>query len=120
MDKSLKLYKEIIDGIANLGKGVHRIWVKERGWPKLPKNEHINNYLKNLSDEEKDILVELLESARSGGIHDTLVYLNDRMAIDGLKFIENSVEMAHEPFDTTLYFDWVCRTEGDAWPDEKP
>ena len=118
MDKSTKLYKEIVDDLAQLHKGVHRKWVTKLGWPKLPENENINSFIGKLSQDEKEILVSLLESARDGGIHDTLVRLNDRMNIEGLRFVENGIEMAHEPFDTDLYYDWVCRREGDSWPDE--
>ncbi len=119
MNKSIQLYKEVVDELAQLHKGVHRKWVTEMGWPKIPKNEKINNLIGKLSNDDKLILVDILESARDGGIHDTLVRLNDRMSIEGLRFVENGVEMAHEPFDTELYYDWVCRREGDLWPDEE-
>ena len=118
-NKSLALYKEIVDGLTKLSKGVHRVWVKERGWPDLPENKNINEFIERLSDSDKDILVQLLEQARHSGIHDTLVYINDRMAINGLEFVEEGVKMSFQPFDTELYYDWVCRSEGDSWPDEK-
>ena len=119
MKPSLQLYKQTVDGLAQLHKGVHRLWVKERGWPDLPENKAINEFLSRLGDDEKDILADLLERARDGGIHDTLVYLNDRMAIDGMRLVQDGVEMAHQPFDTELYYDWTCRREGDDWPDEE-
>ena len=119
MDASLELYKQTVDGLANLHHGVHRMWVKERGWPDLPQNKGINEFLRRLNEAEKDILVDLLENARDGGIHDVLVYLNDQMDIEGTRIVQDGVEMAHQPFDTELYYDWTCRRQGDAWPDEK-
>jgi hypothetical protein len=116
---SLKLYKEVVDLLAGLHRGVHRVWVMERGWPKTEENNAINEFVASLSADQKEILVGLLESAREGGIHDTLVVLNDRMAINGLRFVENGVEMAHQPFDCELYYDWTCRRMGDDWPDDE-
>ena len=119
MKAPLQLYKSIIDGLAQLYEGVYRAWVTEKGWPKIPENTKVNKFIENLSNEDKEILVRILEEARSSGIHDTLVYFNERMSIEGLRFVEKGVEMAHEPFDTELYYDWVCRREGDSWPDEE-
>lgn len=121
-DPSLQLYKEIIDLLAGLGHGVHRLWVTERGWPTGfegdAENRAINAFLATLSAEQKEMLAGLLESARDGGVHDALAVLHDRMAIEGLRFTEGGVEMAFEPFDTQLYYDWTCRRMGDPWPDE--
>lgn len=120
MGKSLDLYKSIVDGLADLGKGVYRNWISERGaWPDLPENKPINDFLSKLDPNDKEILIDLLEDAREEGIHDTLVYFYDRMTIDGLKIIEKNVEMTIDPFGTELYYDWTCRVEGDLWPDEE-
>ena len=119
MSKSLQLYKNIVDELSQIHKGVYRSWTTEKGWPQTPANQKINNFLNKLSIEDKETLADLLEEARDGGIHDTLVNLNDRMSIEGLLFVEDGVEMAHQPFDTELYYDWMCRRSGDEWPDEK-
>ena len=120
MNQSIALYKTIVDALANLGRGVYRNWVIERGfWPQLPKNEAINDFLNRLNQSDKEVLVNLLEEARDGGIHDTLAFFNDKISVDGLKIVENDVEMAQEPFGTELYYDWVCRREGDPWPSEE-
>ncbi|AET61937.1 hypothetical protein HPL003_26105 [Paenibacillus terrae HPL-003] len=39
--------------------------------------------------------------------------------MNGMKIIKNDVEITKEPFDTEMYFDWVCRRKGDPWPDSK-
>ncbi|WP_221033313.1 DUF6547 family protein [Actomonas aquatica] len=117
-DPALQLYKSVVDGFAQIHEGVHRVWVTERGFPDLPENREKNQFLSELRPDQKEVLVQMLEEARDGGIHDTLVYLHDRMAIEGLRLREGGIEMAHEPFDTQLYYDWVCRRAGDNWPDE--
>ena len=118
-ESGLQLYKDIVDGLADLHEGVHRVWVMERGYPDTDDNKEINELLKILTPQQKQILAKMMEDSRSGGIHDTLVYLNDRMAIDGLRFTQDGVEVAHQPFDTELHYDWTCRRMGDDWPDEE-
>jgi hypothetical protein len=117
MDAPLNLYKSLVDGLATLHKGVHRAWI-ERGWPDVSDASSVRQLLAKLTPDEKKLLADLLESARDGGVHDTLVYLNDRMAINGLRFTQEGIELAHQPFDTELYYDWTSRRQGDNWPDE--
>ncbi len=117
MDPSLQLYKRTIDGLAQLHKGVHRRWIRE-GWPDSPKNKGINDLLSRLDAREKELLADLLEHAHDGGIHCALGYLNDQMAIDGMRIVQDGVEMAHQPFGAELYYDWKSRRLGNAWPDE--
>ena len=75
MDRALALYKSIVDGLAGLGSGVYRNWVLERGaWPAFPENEPINALLSKLDDTDKETLVTVLEEARHGRVHDTLVF----------------------------------------------
>ena len=61
MDESLRLYKNLIDGLAKLRRGVLGKWVKEKGWPDLPENRKINEFIFRLSNEEKEILSDILE-----------------------------------------------------------
>ncbi|TNJ63780.1 hypothetical protein FE784_23970 [Paenibacillus hemerocallicola] len=39
------------------------------------------------------------------------------LSTDGFEITKNGVKMATEPFGSEMYFDWVCRREGDEWPD---
>ncbi|NEP77059.1 MAG: hypothetical protein F6K39_02085 [Okeania sp. SIO3B3] len=118
-EKQLKLYKKFVDGMVSRSEGVLGRWVLERGaWPDMPENKVINEFLQKLGRHDKEVLAGLLEQARDDGIHDSLVYLYDKMTLDGLKLIEKGVELPQDPFGTELYFDWVARREGDPWPDE--
>jgi len=58
----------------------------------------------------------MIQQARDGGIHDTLVYLSEQVDLDNLKLIKDDVELAVEPYGTTMYWDWIARSEGDEWP----
>jgi hypothetical protein len=119
MNPQLALYKRLIDGLVELRTGVLGLWIKERGWPDLPKNREINELLSKLTPQEKDAVASIAQQARDGGIHDTLVFLNDEINQNGLRITQNSVEMAVEPYATELHWDWTCRREGDEWPEHQ-
>jgi len=120
MDESVDFYKKIVDGVVGLGNGVHGKWVLRKGaWPDTSeRNKLINKFLNKLDKNDKEVLAGMLESAHNSGVHDTLVFLYDRMMIDGLDLVEKGVSMAKDPFGTEIYFDYVARREGDPWPDE--
>ena len=117
--QSLELWKSFVDSFANLHDGVHRKWIVENGsYPKVDGNEKINEFLSSLSIESREILAAMMVSARRSGVHDALVVLNDRMEIENAKYFENGIEMEFQPFGTSLYYDYVCRREGDDWAQE--
>lgn len=84
----------------------------------MPDAPSVRPLLAKLSAEEKNLLIRLLEKAREGGMHDTLVYLNDEMSIRDLRFKKGQIELPHQPFDNQLYYDWISRRDGIPWPDE--
>jgi len=118
MNPRLALHKDFTEKLVARRNGVLGRWVKGKGWPDLPKNRPINQFLAKQSAEEKDLLVELLQEARDGGIHDTLVVLHEEMA-NGARLVKDGVEMAFEPYGTEIYVDWVARSEGDLWPESQ-
>jgi hypothetical protein len=119
MMNALAIYKTFIDGLVKRREGVLAQWVRTKGWPDPPGNREINKLLSKLTPEEKEVVAKIVQQAREGGIHDTLVFVNDRVNLNGLRISENSVEMAIEPYGTELYFDWVARCAGDPWPDDQ-
>ena len=57
----------------------------------------------------------MLVSARRGGVHDALVILNDRMALNDGVYCENGVQMEFQPYGYTLYQDYVGQRDGYEW-----
>ena len=112
-------YKNLVDGFVRIRPDVCAIWVKDkRPWPDLPENTAINDFVGSLTDGQREVLAALLQHARDGGIHDTLVFITDEINLRGLRLVQNGRELPVEPFDT-LYYDWTCRRGGDPWPDEQ-
>lgn len=118
MNKGLEYYKSFIDGLVIRRECTLKIWIKEKAWPQLPENDKYNKLLSELTNEQKDILCEIVQSARDGGIHDTLAYISDKMNRENLILEQQGIRLPFEPFDCEMNYDWVCRSGGDCWPDE--
>src|ERR1700687_6173335 len=116
MNPQLAMHQTFVDQFVKRRHGVLPRWVKEKGWPDLPKNKPINDLVSKLTSAEKDVLVELIAEAREGGMHDALVVLHTELA-NALRLVKYGVEMAFEPYGTEIYYDWICRCEGDNWPE---
>lgn len=115
MSRELELYKEFVDALAALSESVQATKVRA-GEPLhtgLPSNELYNEFVGGLTERQRQLLAELLDDARSSGIHDVLVLLES----DDYRLNRGQIELAKTPFGTQLHFDFVCRREGDPWPD---
>jgi hypothetical protein len=122
MDCALKLYKKLIDDLANqemlnsvTAKRVREKWL----WLETAADEltRQNKIIESLSDEDREIVSDMLESERAGGIHDVLVYLEDQMCLGGLRISIDGIELPLNPF-WSMYHDWQYRRTGEKWPDE--
>jgi hypothetical protein len=116
---NMEQYKKFVDDMVELRPSVLARWVQKDGWPKLPENENINRFLDQLTSAQKVVLSEMLQQARDSGIHDILVYLNEKMLLEGLRISIDGSELPIEPFGTELHYDWVCRRDGDEWPENE-
>ncbi len=94
-------------------------WVRiGKQWPDINEdNKLINEFISNLNETQKETLSALLENSYSAGIHDMMAGLSE-MYLDGLKIEINGITLPEEPFATELHYDYICRYEGDEWPDE--
>lgn len=78
-----------------------------------PDQEKYNRLLNSLTEEQRSILAELFREERTAGIHDLLVYLEEReLTIQGA-----GGSFCGSPFGTGMHFDYVARLAGDEWPD---
>ena len=114
MDMSTQLYKKLIDDLVGQRDCVFAKRVREKHLQHL-----CPQVIASLDDEVKESIAKMLQDARDGGIHDTLVYLNEEMTLNEMRIVLDGTELPVEPFDTEMFYDWVARCNGDAWPDEK-
>ena len=118
-EKGLRLYKDFLDELARRKDDVFLKQEVSQGYPDIPENTAINTFLSELDQKQKQVLTTMLYQAREGGIHDTLVCLHDRMALNELRIIQDGVEMPYAPFGNQLYYDWIGQVLGYPWPDEE-
>ena len=116
MNKRLSNYHQFIDSLVKLKDGVLGHWITEKGFPDLEENKTINEFLSRMTIQDKKIIASLVEQSRLGGIHDVLVFIQDQINTEEVKIYKEGIELANEPYGTTMYWDWTCRCEGDEWP----
>ncbi|MBL1226675.1 DUF6547 family protein [Enterococcus sp. BWR-S5] len=108
-ENELDSYKELVDGF---------VAISERDYRKVIENKK-STFMDKLNDEEKEVLFEWLSEARTGGIHDMLVYLNDLQNLEDLTIIKGKKKLPKEPFGTEIFYDYMCRLKGDSWPENE-
>lgn len=117
MDESLREYKRFIDSLVKRKISVVAKRIRDGVWnPDLQApsdHKKYNQLLASLSQEQRDLIAEIVQDVRIGGIHDTLVVLEE------YKLLRNDIELATEPYGTENYYDFIARLAGDTWPDEK-
>ena len=120
METALQLYKNFIDDLVKQRNDVVAKRVREKMlWPNTAADDltRQNKIIKSLSDKDREIIADMLQQAREGGIHDTLVYLSEQINLNGLRIAINGVELPVEPF-SEMFYDWTARCQGNNWPDE--
>jgi hypothetical protein len=88
-------------------------------YPDLEQNRDVNALLASLSEYQRRVLAEMMVESRRGGVHNALVILNDRLALNDAIYSEHGVEMEFQPYGMTLYQDYVARQAGDPWPESE-
>ena len=120
MPTPLSEYKKFITDLVQKQPSLTARAIRQRGHLNpSDRNEEINQLLAQLSAEQKEAVAQLLQQERDGGIHDTLAYLSEEINREGLRLVRNGVELALEPYGTEMYFDWIARVAGDAWPEHQ-
>jgi hypothetical protein len=116
MREKLKNYKKFIDGIVSIRESVLAVRFKKGVWHPEPPPEQVkyNELLSSLSEEQRYLLAEIIQQSADSAIHDVLVYLTD----NEYRIYKNEKPLPIEPFGTSLNYDFVCRREGDGWPDD--
>lgn len=69
-----------------------------------------------LSAPQRETLCEMLDNERQTAFHDLLALLEDAIALDDLQILQHGADIGAAR-EETLHFDFICRIEGDPWPD---
>ncbi len=117
MTDSPEQYKQFIDGLAKRRNAVEAQRIREGVWHREPPPDQVkyNELLAGLSQDERELVAQLVQAARDGGMHDVLAFMTE----GGYRLSQNGAELAWEPFGTEMYFDLGARAAGQSWPDEQ-
>jgi len=74
-----------------------------------------NELLERLSDEDRAMIADLLQSEKEAGMGAVLAFLADGQ----YRLVQHETTLSFEPFDTPYHYDFAARVAGDPWPDEK-
>lgn len=108
---NIEKYKAFIDGVVLTKDSISASWVMRGFYPEVDENAERNKFLATLTEAQRMEISRMLQEEKESGIHDLLAFLVDHCEIKN-----QGSELASEPFGTELYYDFVCRANGDAWP----
>jgi hypothetical protein len=111
-------YKRFIDGLVGIREAAEAKWIIDGNWSNRPEDKLLNDLLARLTSFERKALADVVQHARDSAIHDCLVFLGELFNLEGYALYRNGEPVPHEPF-AEMHFDWVCRREGEEWPDER-
>ena len=118
--KPLQMYKHLIDELVRRREEGYGDWITKARWPKTnPQNARINALLAELRPRQRKVVAEIAQRTRDAAIHDVLFVLHERQYFDNLRLVQSGMELPVMPFGTEMYYDWVSRVAGDAWPAEQ-
>jgi len=113
MSTPLEEYKAFIDGLLGWpGASSLARLVKE--WDTAtPKpyvlSEDFHELMAKFTHEQRQLIADLLQEAHESGIFTVLTYL------EPYTLVKNGIELAVEPFGSSLHDDWMARHEGWNW-----
>jgi len=73
-------------------------------------------FIAGLTPAEREMVAGMIQKARDVAISDTLAYVREQQASQGLRLARNGVALPVEPHHT-MNSDWWCRCQGEAWPE---
>ncbi len=128
MGTPLEEYQEFVDSLVRRRESVEARRVREGVWHKEPHPDQArdselltsvlqeqvkyNELLAGLSQDQRELIAEIVQHARDSSFHDVLVLMTDK----DYRLTRNGVELAFEPYGTPSFYDFVARRDGTPWP----
>lgn len=70
----------------------------------------------SLEPSAREVVARLIEAARRSAIHDLLCLLDGEIAGERITLLVGGQKLAESPY-ASFHYDFICRLEGDSWPD---
>jgi hypothetical protein len=121
MNQGFAAYKAFIDGLVELAKRESSTAFRLRHGQQLvpapylsPDGVEQNRLAEELSPEQHEFVAKLVQEERQAAVGDVLAFLTWQH----YQLSKDGIDLAFEPFGTENYYDFVCRLNGDAWPED--
>jgi hypothetical protein len=126
-EDGVQYYKALIDEFVDTAKSsvvANRI----RAWehseranlddlPPNPAEAERIRVFASMSPDQREMVASLIEDERRGAIHDLASKLEWLTTSQGLEIRWHGVVLPESPFGS-YHYDFICRIDGDAWPDD--
>ena len=124
-DPSLQLYKQLVDAlVAETRAPVVARWIREWG-PPVPTAyvtpPEFDAKMALFTAEQRSVMAELVAEAFASGMFYAIRDIEERCQLHAVVGVPGNTSLAPlpiEPFDNTLFQDFVGRRDGWDWPDE--
>ncbi len=114
MANPIEEHKDIINKLVRRTDSISANLVRKEGIFTKSKNEqNLNALVQRLNEDDRELLAQMLQKERIGGIHDVLVVINEECDINGLKLVKDGGEIPHEPFGYTMFQEYITLLDGD-------
>lgn len=136
MEDHLTLYKSFIDGLLQRLPSAEAGRMREKMLYEVPSPEiqerdrrrgyteavatyeqfrQYNALIERLSNEDRAMIADLLQSEKVAGMGEVLAFLADGK----YQLVQEGSTLPFEPFDTPYHYDFTARVAGDGWPNER-
>src|SRR5690349_2010530 len=96
MSTASQLYRAFIDGLVKRRPDVIANWVRTRHWRDPYGEDKFDAFFAQLTDEQIEMVAQIAQEARDGGIHDTLAYIQEKTDLEGLRLLQNGMDLTQE------------------------
>ncbi|MEM9032621.1 MAG: DUF6547 family protein [Pseudomonadota bacterium] len=99
-------------------KNGHTVRTNDDARPLEAEEAEARDALLSMNHRQREIVVSLLERERSAAFHDALALLEEQTANDDIDIRISGKRIEGSPY-ASFHYDFVCRSDGDDWPDRK-
>ena len=111
-----KMIDELVDEVRHFGGSSHVTSAKI--YSKAPDHSHFNEFIGSLTDDQRQVLAQMLLVERDGAIHDVLAALSWWIDTHDLTMTIDGNELPVDQSGMGLHGDFVGRRDGWQWPDD--
>lgn len=72
--------------------------------------------LLSLAPEARAVVAKMIEDARRSAIHDLACFLEREISVGKMSVFVDDEKLEESPYGS-YHYDFICRLEGDKWPD---